>query len=650
MRAKGSRRATSFANRWLPATVLAAVAFAALAAFTAPAAARSGRAPSAFVVVLEPGSDVAALVHEARVRDGIPVQSVYRHAIRGFAAELTEAQRRRLASDPRVAFLEPDRTVELAGATPSGVDRVEADLAPTAGIDGRGGTVDADVALIDTGIQPDHPDLNVVGGHDCVPGAPDSWADGNGHGTHVAGIVGALDDGDSTVGVAPGVRLWAVRAFQSDGFSRLSWIVCAIDWVTGLREPGGRPRIEVVNMSLRDPGSDDGACGSRNGDAEHASICRSVAAGTTYVVAAGNDRTPASRWIPAAYDEVITVSALADFDGVGGALASATCTVLGSGERDDTFADFSNYGADVDLIAPGKCIRSTSLGGGMRISSGTSMAAPHVSGAAALYLAAHPGSSPVAVLAALRAAGSPDWIVGSDPDAGHEPLLNVHAIGGVADLSRPLVTAPTARIASGLAVTAGGSVPIRLAWSGSDAGTGIAHYDLWRSTDGAPYGRVRLGGPRITQLVAWLTAGHTYRHRTDAWDHGGNRSPVMDGREDRLSMYQSLHSSVAYRGSWRTQSTSSALGSGTTYSLVAGSTATFSFSGRDVAWISSEGSDRGRARVRLDGQEIAVVDLERSTFRPRAIVLERPTDSGAHTLRITVLEGRVDVDAFLVVR
>ncbi|MEJ7696456.1 MAG: S8 family serine peptidase [Candidatus Limnocylindrales bacterium] len=135
-------------------------------------------------------------------------------------------------------------------------------------------------------------------------------------------------------------------------------------------------------MSLRDAGSDDGNCGSTNGDAEHQAICRSVAAGVTYAVAAGNDRTNASQWIPAAYPEVITVSALADFNGKPGGGAPSTCSSFSSADVDDTFADFSNYGAAVDLIAPGKCIYSTYP---TNKSTGTGYAGPvgHVDGDAA---------------------------------------------------------------------------------------------------------------------------------------------------------------------------------------------------------------------------------------------------------------------------
>jgi hypothetical protein len=271
----------------------------------------------------------------------------------------------------------------------------------------------------------------VVGGYNCTSSSRGAWGDAHGHGTHVAGTVGALDNGSGVVGVAPGVRLWSVRVFEPSGFSRISWIVCGIDWVTSRRDPSDavRPLIEVANMSLRDEGGDDGNCGYTTPDAEHRAICRSVQAGTVYVVAAGNDRRTASQWRPAAYDEVITVSALADFNGKAGGGAGASCASFGGTDVDDTFADFSNYGNDVDLIAPGVCIRSTYLGSSYGVSSGTSMASPAVAGAVAIYRSLHPAASPAEVRLALRAAGSDAWSRSTDRDSVHEPLLDVSSLG-----------------------------------------------------------------------------------------------------------------------------------------------------------------------------------------------------------------------------
>jgi subtilisin family serine protease len=310
-----------------------------------------------------------------------------------------------------VASVEPDRIVSIAAqTTPTGINRIDGELSST--VSGNGsGTVSVDVAVLDTGIDVDHPDLNVVGGRNCSTGQ--SYDDGNGHGSHVAGTIAAKDDGNGVVGVAPGARLWAVRVLNKSGSGSTSTVICGIDWVTANAQT-----IEVANMSLGGSGSDSSCGGS---DAYHNAICRSVQAGVAYTVAAGNSAANANSFRPATYAEVITVSALADFDGLTGGAGAATCR----SDRDDTFADFSNYGSDIDLIAPGVCILSTYKGGGYATGSGTSMASPHVAGAAALYAASHPSASPSDIKAALQNAGRTDWNNSDDRDSTKERLLNV---------------------------------------------------------------------------------------------------------------------------------------------------------------------------------------------------------------------------------
>jgi subtilisin len=257
--------------------------------------------------------------------------------------------------------------------------------------------------------------VNSAGGRNCILSLL-SANDDHGHGSHVAGTIGALDNGAGVVGVAPGARIWPVKVLNAVGAGLISQIVCGIDYVTS--KAG---EIDVANMSLTGGGSDDGNCGNTNGDTEHRAICASVAAGITYVVAAGNDSRDAAQSIPASYDEVITVSALADFNGQPGGGAAATCT----SDQDDTFASFSNFGADVDIIAPGVCIYSTTSGSSYTTMSGTSMASPHVAGAAALYRAVNPTASPAQVKQALISAGTTNWSNADDRDGIKEPLLNV---------------------------------------------------------------------------------------------------------------------------------------------------------------------------------------------------------------------------------
>jgi subtilisin family serine protease len=365
-----------------------------------------------YLVVLDDAADPAAVASELGVRHGLALGHVYRHALRGFAAKIPPHRLAAIRNDPRVAFVQPDRVVRLAAQTlPTGIDRVDADRSPTARIDGLDERVDVDVAVLDTGIARDHPELNVVGGKACVGGSSD---DQHGHGTHVAGTIGALDNRSGVVGVAPGARLWAVRVLDRRGLGTTASVVCGLDFVTA-----NARTIRVANLSLSGPGSDDGDCGDRSGDALHRAVCRAAAAGVTIVVAAGNDGADAKDSVPAAYDEVITVSALADSDGQPGGLGAST-----SYGADDTFATFSNYGADVDLAAPGVNVLSTYRGKRYATLSGTSMASPHVAGAAALYLARNPGATPAEVRAALIAAGETLGNGHSDPSGRHpEPVV-----------------------------------------------------------------------------------------------------------------------------------------------------------------------------------------------------------------------------------
>ena len=394
-----------------------------------------------YIVILKDGRSVDAATGRAG-KHGVKADRTFRHAVRGYAAHLAADQLASVRSDPDVQAVVPDEVISIAGQSiPAGVRRVNGRESLIADINGDGSQVDADVAIVDTGIggkdSRRHEDLNIAGGVSCATTRPDSWGDGNGHGTHVAGIVGALDNGIGVVGVAPGVRLWSVRVLDSAGRGLISWYVCGLDWITAQRDPldPTRPLFEAVNMSVAKKGTDDQACGLVNNDLIHQAVCRLVASGVTVVAAAGNNGFNAANLKPASYDEVITVSALADTDGEAGGVGGALCYSWGSYDRDDTFADFSNYGGDVDLIAPGKCIWSTFPGNRYGYMSGTSMAAPHVAGAAALYKSSRPLATPAEVRAALRAAGTLDWNTATDPDSVHEPLLDVSHLVALGDFT-----------------------------------------------------------------------------------------------------------------------------------------------------------------------------------------------------------------------
>lgn len=346
----------------------------------------------------------------------------YTAALTGFSARLTAQEAAELRRDGEVAAVRPARRVRLAAQRlPPGIQRVNAEPG-----NGPPPNVDVDIAIIDTGIGPAGDELNVAGGVNCTGGQEGDWADSDSerHGTHVAGIAAARDNDKGVVGVAPGARLWAVRVF--DGFiGDEATVLCGVNWAVQTRLQGSPAdqTIDVINMSLEAQRMPfDEGCGPTDPDPMHVAVCNAVAAGISVVVAAGNSsgysiNRRASTVVPAAYDNVITVAAMNDYDGTGGGSGARTCISSLAGP-DDRFAPYSNYGPDVDIVAPGTCIRSTGTGAGganTHVLTGTSMASPHVAGAVARYLADHPGTSPVQVRQLVRAAGRLDWFPTSDP-------------------------------------------------------------------------------------------------------------------------------------------------------------------------------------------------------------------------------------------
>jgi subtilisin family serine protease len=410
--------------------------------------------PGHYIVVLKDGIDNVAVATEHTFARGAAVSHRYQHALNGYAAQLTPAALAAIEGDARVAFVAEDREFSispdrelLAASTcdptnftpprqclPAGIDRIDGDRSSTGSGDGRV-RVNVNVLVMDTGINTRHPDLNIAGGIEC---AGEGFEDFHGHGTHVAGTIGAKDNGIGVVGVAPGARLWAAGVFHRNGNARNSTIICAIDWATATRTDRDPTNdIAVANMSLSGPGVDDDDCGATSRDPLHRAICRSTAAGVTYVVAAGNESTDVAGSVPAAYDEVLTVTAMTDFDGKHGADFRGDHPCFPDEPslpraRDDRAVFFSNFAtrpADRahTVAAPGVCILSTDLttGGftGYFAFSGTSQATPHVAGTVALCIASGPcaGLTPERIIkkivnrAAAHNTANPDYGFIGDP-------------------------------------------------------------------------------------------------------------------------------------------------------------------------------------------------------------------------------------------
>ncbi len=252
---------------------------------------------------------------------------------------------------------------------PWGVKRIEAHSSWARAGDGQG-TVDVDVYVIDGPVS--DPDLNVVERRSFLPAGVTPA--GPLHGTHVAGTIGAMDNTVGLVGVAPGARLHSLEVLDAYGSSTMSTLLAAVDYVTQQRR-ANPTRPVVANMSV---GMDLGTTGM---NALDDAITAAVQAGVVFVVSAGNGAANAQTFSPAHATGAITVGAIDAYD---------------------TFAaGYSNFGSRVSLLAPGTDVLSTAGNGRYASLSGTSMAAPHVAGAAALYLARHQTATPAQVLAEM---------------------------------------------------------------------------------------------------------------------------------------------------------------------------------------------------------------------------------------------------------
>ncbi|MFF3502819.1 S8 family peptidase [Streptomyces sp. NPDC003247] len=386
------------------ATVAAAALVGGLTALPAQAAPAEGKvlaagSPTAvkdsYIVTLK--KDAGFKASSATGKDlvaeyGGTVKKTFGAALNGYTATLSAAEARRLAADPSVATVEQNQTVRLADTTqssaPWGLDRIDQAALPLSGTytypDTAGGGVTAYV--IDTGVRITHSQISgrASYGYDAVDGDTTA-SDGNGHGTHVATTIAG-----STYGVAKKANIVAVRVLNDSGSGTTAGVIAGIDWVTA-----NHSGPSVANLSL-------GGSASTSLDT---AVSNSIASGVTYAIAAGNSSANASSYSPARVAAAITVGA-------------TTST--------DAKASYSNYGSVLDIFAPGSSITAgwnTSDTATSTIS-GTSMATPHVAGAAAIYLASHTSATPAQVASALTS-GATTGVVTSAGTGSPNRLLKI---------------------------------------------------------------------------------------------------------------------------------------------------------------------------------------------------------------------------------
>lgn len=280
---------------------------------------------------------------------------------------------------------------------PSGVRRVHGGIGVP-----KGPGWPPSIAIVDTGIDASNPELHVVGGINCATDDRANWGDVDGHGTTLAGVVGAKRNGTGIIGVAPGAELYAVRVFANETLASEENVLCGLRWIYD-----NAVGIDVALIAFNRPDDHKGQEAACESDELRQMLCQLFDAGVTVVAAAGNQKADASSFLPAKLHEVITVGAFADFDGALGGLGLPTC---GPGE-DDSIANFSNTGPRVDIYAPGVCIQTTSLNSDENAidPSGTSLAAAHVAAAAAIYMACHVEATPDQVRIALLESAETIW-------------------------------------------------------------------------------------------------------------------------------------------------------------------------------------------------------------------------------------------------
>ena len=449
----------------------------------------SGGIPGQYIVVFNDEiNDATGLARQLAAQHGASVQFTYQVAIKGFAARMSDAAADALSRNPNVAYVEQDQPVAAVGdetmdaaGDPWGLDRIDA----ASGLNGHylytltGAGVTA--YIIDTGIRTTHSEFGgrASGGYTAI-------ADGNGtndchgHGTHVSGTVGG-----ATYGVAKGVTLVAVRVLDCGGNGTTAQVIAGIDWVTA-----NHAARSVANMSL----------GSGASSSMDQAVVNSINSGVSYAIAAGNGNIfgfaqDACNYSPARVGPAMTI---------------------GATSKNDAKTSWSNYGNCVDWFAPGENIKSAWKDSDVATNtiSGTSMATPHTTGVAALYLEANPTATPQQVRDGLYAATTKGVVTSSSTVSNHLLYTPPTGFGPPPPPPSP-PAAPT-----GLAATTFDQQRVDLGWT--DNSSDETGFELQRSTDGfATFVVINLGANVTSYSNTGLAASTTYSYRVRANNVGG---------------------------------------------------------------------------------------------------------------------------------
>ncbi len=493
---------------------------------TLTAKAHAAGSESDYIVLYKSGANLTQKVQSEEAR-GNDVQDVFRSAVKGFVAPLDAADVRRLRARSDVLLVEKDKPVRALSAGPRsglaaswGLDRIDQRTLPlnsqiSTSQNGFGVTA----YIIDTGIRLDHSEF---GGRATVgfnaTGDGKGTYDCNGHGTHVAGTVGG-----ATYGVAPEVSLVAVRVLNCSGSGSTSGVIGGIDWATA-NHVAGVPA--VANMSL----------GGGYSPALNTATQNAITDGISFAVAAGNSAEDACYSSPASTPNAITVAATSS---------------------NDARASYSNYGSCVDIFAPGSSIKSSwnTSATATKIISGTSMASPHVAGAAALILSASPSSTPAQVATAMTAASTAGVVTdrgrssvnrllfagAASTAPANDNFANAVTLSSLAPVTGTTVTAthesgePDHASWIGVAGSAGAAASIWYSWTAPDDGTlalntrGSSYPTLLAVYSGSAVSDLTLrafdrgvfshGGSRFWSRVSFsVTAGTVYRIAVDGFD------------------------------------------------------------------------------------------------------------------------------------